>query len=71
MSCYFRHLKEVFAAAGVSLTPQNKKALDQALHQAAGVGYKNCPAAWRKLKLQLQGTKEEKEALIAALKELH
>jgi len=53
MSCYFRHLKDVLAEAGVEVTPANKKDVDRALHEIAGASYKDCPGAWRKLKQQM------------------
>ena len=53
MSCYFRHLKEVLAEAGVEVTPANKKQVDQALHEMEGATYKDCPSAWKNLKRQM------------------
>ena len=50
MSCYFRHLKDIFAEAGVEVTPTNKKQIDRAVHQFVGINYKECPITWRKLK---------------------
>jgi hypothetical protein len=53
MSCYFRHLKEVLAEAGVEVTPANKKQVDQALHDIVGMTHKDCPTAWKNLKQQM------------------
>jgi hypothetical protein len=53
MSCYFRHLKEVLAEAGVEVTPANKKQVDQALHEMVGVTHKDCPTAWKNLKQRM------------------
>ena len=53
MSCYFRHLKDVLAVVGVEVTPANKKDVDRALHEIVGVAYKDCPGAWKNLKLQM------------------
>ena len=50
MSCYFRHLKDVLAEAGIEVTPANKKDVDRALHEIAEVAYKDCPFARRNLK---------------------
>lgn len=50
MTCYFRHLKEIFVEANITVTSENKKAIDQIIHEILGVKYKNCPSAWRKLK---------------------
>jgi hypothetical protein len=53
MSCYFRHIGEIFAEAGVEVTKENKKALDAAIHKAVGVACKDCPSAWRAVKALL------------------
>jgi len=53
MSCYFRHLKDLLAEAGVEVTPANKKQVDQALHEMVGVSHKDCPNAWKSLKRQM------------------
>jgi hypothetical protein len=53
MSCYFRHLKDLLAEAGVEVTPANKKQVDQALHDIVGVACKDCPGAWKNLKQQM------------------
>ena len=53
MSCYFRHLKDVLAEAGVEVTAANKKDVDRALHEIMGVAYRDCPSAWKKLKQQM------------------
>jgi hypothetical protein len=53
MTCYFRHLKEVFKEAGIEVTPQNRQQIDRIIHDVVGVEYKNCPAAWRQVKNHL------------------
>lgn len=53
MSCYLRHLKGILAEAGIEVTATNKSEADRALHQIAGVQYKDCPGAWRALKQQM------------------
>jgi hypothetical protein len=50
MTCYFRHLKEVFKKAGIEVTTQNRQEIDRIIHDVVGVDYKNCPAAWRQVK---------------------
>ena len=47
MSCYFRHLKEELAEAGITVTPQNKKAVDRAIHGLVEIDYKDCPRTWK------------------------
>jgi hypothetical protein len=50
MSCYFRHIKDVFEEAGLDITKENKKDVDRAIHKMVGVPYKDCSATWKKLK---------------------
>ena len=50
MSCYFRHLKDIFAEAGIEVNPGNRKAVDQAIHRIVDVSYKNCPETWKAIK---------------------
>ena len=60
MSCYFRHVKDIFAEAGIEVTSGNKKQVDQAVHRVVDTDYKNCPVTWKKLKQQT-GVREEFE----------
>jgi hypothetical protein len=53
VSCYFRHLRDVLDEAGIEVTSANKKDVDRALHEIAGVAYKDCPSAWTNLKGQV------------------
>jgi hypothetical protein len=68
MSCYFRHMKEVFEEAGITITPENKKLLDQALHQITGVNYKDCSAAWKTLKHNFLADETKRSELVQRLK---
>ena len=65
MTCYFRHLQEVFQKAGIEVTKDNKREIDEVIHGIVGVEYKNCPAAWREVKKRLA---EDEEAFIKELK---
>ena len=67
MSCYLRHIKGVLDEAGIVVTPANRKQIDQAIHEAVGVGYKNCPATWKKIKQDIKGDEEKRRALIKQL----
>ncbi|MEM2102686.1 MAG: hypothetical protein QXM22_04160 [Candidatus Bathyarchaeia archaeon] len=53
MTCYFRHLQEVFRKAGILATTENKQKIDRIIHGIVGVDYKNCPATWRRVKERL------------------
>lgn len=68
MSCYFRHMKDVLGEAGITVTTANKKDIDQSLHQIAGVPYKECPAAWKKLKEDLSTGSEKRHELAFKLR---
>jgi len=65
MTCYFRHLNEIFKKAGIDVTSQNRREVDKVIHNIVGVEYKNCPAAWREVKKRLA---EDEEAFISRLK---
>ena len=66
MTCYFRHLGEVFERAGVEVTRENRVEIDRIIRSLVGVGYRDCPAAWREVKGQLA---EDEGAFVASLKE--
>jgi len=65
MTCYFRHLKEVFQQANITVTPQNRKQIDKTIHGIVGVEYKNCPATWRQVKQRIA---EDETGFVAMLK---
>ncbi len=68
MSCYFRHIGDILEEAGVTVTKANKKQVDEAIHQAVGIGYKDCPAVWKRIKEQIRGDEEKRQALISRLR---
>jgi branched-subunit amino acid aminotransferase/4-amino-4-deoxychorismate lyase len=53
MTCYFRHLKEVFKKAGIEITKDNKREIDKVIHSIVGVEYKNCSTAWKEVKKKI------------------
>jgi hypothetical protein len=65
MTCYFRHLKEVFQKAGIEVTPQNRQKIDKIIHDIVGVEYKNCPATGRQVKKRMA---EDEAGFVAMLK---
>jgi len=67
MTCYFRHLREVFAKAGVDVTSENKKEVDRVIHSIVGAVHKNCPDTWREVKKRIA---EDEEGFVAELREL-
>ena len=67
MSCYLRHIKDIIDEAGIVITPENRKQIDQVIHQAVGVPYKSCPATWKRLKEDIKDDEEKRRALIKQL----
>jgi len=67
MSCYFRHLKDILDEVGIEVTPSNKKQIDQAIHNIVAVTYKDCPAAWKKLKREILGDKQKRRDFVEKL----
>jgi hypothetical protein len=65
LTCYFRHLKDVFARAGINITKGNKKEVDRVIHSIVGVEYKNCSATWKEVKKRIA---ESEEDFVAELK---
>jgi len=68
MSCYLRHLRELFEESGVSVTKENKREVDAFLHEQVGVEYKHCPDAWRGLKKIVQEKGSERAELVKVLR---
>jgi len=66
LTCYFRHLREVFKKAGIEVTNENKREIDRVIHGIVGVEYKSCPAAWREVKKRIA---EDEQVFISGLKE--
>jgi hypothetical protein len=66
MSCYLRHLKEVFEQAGIALvTTEDRKRADRMVHELVGAGDKECPRAWALVKARLA---EDREGFIDELR---
>ena len=62
MSCYFRHMADVFAEAGIDLEEvkadkAKKKELDAKIHGIVGVEYKDCSPTWKHIKEMLADEK--------------
>ena len=67
MSCYLRHIQDILDEAGIVVTTANRKQIDQAVHQAVGVAYKNCPATWKKIKDDIKTDESKRRAFIKQL----
>ena len=66
MTCYFRHIKQIFIKAGIEATNEKKGEIDRAIHGIVGVDYKNCPDACGEVKKRIA---EDEEDFVAKLKE--
>jgi 8-oxo-dGTP pyrophosphatase MutT (NUDIX family) len=67
VSCYFRHLREVFEEAGIEVTPANRKEIDKAIRAAVGTTYKDCPSTWKKIKTEVLTDRKKRQALVRRL----
>ena len=65
MTCYFRHLNVFFEKAGITITKENKKDIDKAIHSIVGIQYKNCSATWKEVKKKIA---EDEENFVNNLK---
>ena len=68
MSCYFRHMKDVFDEAGIEVTKENKKEIDRIMHRLVDVEYKNCSPTWKAVKGQIKGDENIRSRFIKRLK---
>jgi hypothetical protein len=53
MTCYLRHLQEIFNDAGIEVTKDKKQELDKIIHEIARTKYKNCPVTWKEVKKRI------------------
>ena len=65
MTCYFRHLKEIFKKAGIEVTSENKQGVDKIIHKIVAVRYKDCPSIWKEVKKRIAA---DEENFVSALK---
>lgn len=70
MSCYFRHLQEIFNSAGIEVTKDNRKTMDEVIHKLVKVKYKNCPQTWKRIKETILLDERKKEDFIEKLKKV-
>ena len=66
MTCYFRHLEDVFKKSGIEVNHDNRAELDRLIHDIVGVKYKNCPATWKQVK---QRVFEDEDNFVSMLKD--
>ena len=68
MSCYLRHMTDVLAEAGIQVTKENRKQVDQAVRQAVGTASMNCSATWKEVKARISGDAAARQALVEELR---
>lgn len=66
MSCYTRHLSDVFEALGVEDNKDNRKKMDKSVRKVLKTD-KPCPEVWKQLKAILADEKK-KTNLVSKLK---
>ncbi len=67
MSCYLHHITDILDEASIRITRENRQQIDQAIHQIAGVTYKNCPNTWKKIKEEIRGDEQKRCAFVVQL----
>jgi hypothetical protein len=68
MSCYFRHMKDVFEEIGVETTPENKRTIDAAIHKIVKVEYKQCADTWKKIKEEIRTDPKKRDRFVAKVR---
>ncbi len=68
MSCYFRHMQDIFDSAGIEVTKDNRKKVDEEIHKLVKVKFKNCPQAWKKIKETILLDEGKKQDFVKELK---
>jgi hypothetical protein len=66
LTCYFRHLKEIFQKAGIEVTRENKQEVDKLIQQIVKTEHKNCPETWKEVKKHIT---EDEAGFAAKLRE--
>ncbi len=66
VTCYFKHLRDVFKKAGIVITKDTKREVDRVVHAIVNVEYKDCSATWREIKKRIA---ENEEGFVSKLRE--
>jgi predicted Fe-Mo cluster-binding NifX family protein len=53
VTCYFRQLKEIFQKAGIEVTKENRRKIDEVIRSILGVKSGNCPDVWKEVKKRI------------------
>ena len=61
-------MKDVLEEAGVEVTKENKKEIDQIIHELVNVQYKQCSPAWKGVKERIKTNEKDKGLFVKELK---
>lgn len=61
-------MQEIFGSAGIEVTKDNKKKIDELIHKLVDVKYKDCPRAWKRIKETILLDEKKKEDFVNELK---
>lgn len=53
MTCYFRHMKNIFEKVGIEVTAGNRKEIGHIISNLVNVDYEDCPKVWSEIKRRL------------------
>ena len=59
MTCYFRHLTEIFEKAGIEVTKENRREIDRVIRNIVGVRYGSCIEVWKEIKKRITADKAD------------
>jgi len=59
LTCYFRHLEEVFQKAGISVTSENRREIGRVVQSVVKMEGKHCPDVWREVRKRIKENNAE------------
>jgi hypothetical protein len=57
-------MKDVFQAAGVEVTKENKKQIDRIVRDLVHVAFKGCSPTWKAVKAHIKGDKASRDPFV-------
>jgi len=66
MTCYFRHLREIFQEAEIQVTKQNRPEINRIIQTIVHADDKTCPETWQEVKRHIS---QDKKGFVLALKQ--
>jgi hypothetical protein len=61
-------MKDILNEAGIEVTKENKKEVDEIIHGLVNEAYKNCSPTWKAVKEKIKGDDKARGEFIARLK---